>query len=496
MPEHQDGSPEQETKRICAWCVGNPWLTAQVEQQGHLSLCTYCCEMRRAVPLESLAGWTHQVINAHFRLTPNHPTEPDEFITIAMGLDWERRGCSPTEVVAQEAGLAEEIADDVVRLLSGLHTFGAVREGEEDPYDKYETRYEAVGPNPDIFWSLWNRVPNEIRHRARFFNADAEGVLDNIFGDLSTLRTEHGTLVIRDLGSSGQDTFIWRARTALSRENAESILESPAQELGPPPREYATAGRMNPEGIPVFYGAMDLTTCIAEIRPPVGSYVVAGRFKLLKAVRVLDMDLLQEVYAEPNYFHPQYVDLSNRIAFLKQLVAELARPIMPGDETKEYLATQIVAEYLAQKTSPRLDGILFRSSQMNVQDKNGSSQESVEDRNIVLFNHASRVEPIIVPDGITIEARFPLYNDEDDDEIPTITVWELVIADPQGQPEIATTPDINACQNGSANAPQEDLLPTLQIDIDSIVVLDIHRMKPIYTKMSTECVRRNKCDIL
>ena len=495
MPEHQDGSPEQGTKSICAWCVGNPWLTAQVEQQGHLGSCTYCFGRRRTVPLESLAGWTHQVISAHFVLTPNHPTEPDDFIIIAMGMDWERRGGSPTEIIAEEAGLVEEIANDILSLLSDLHTFDAVREGEEDPYDKYETRYEAVGPNPEIFWSLWNSVPNEIRHRARFFNADAERILGNIFGDLATLQTEHGTPVIRNLGSSGQDTFIWRARTALSRETAEYILESPAQELGPPPRENATAGRMNPEGIPVFYGAMDLTTCIAEIRPPVGSYVVAGRFKLLKAVRVLDMDLLQEAYAEPNYFDPQYVDLSNRIAFLKQLVAELARPVMPGDETKEYLATQIVAEYLAQKTSPRLDGILFRSSQMNVQDKSASSEESVEDRNIVLFNYASRVEPFMVPHGVTVEARLPLHNDEDDDEISTITVWEFVIADSQGQPEVATAPDIEALHHGSADAPQEDLPPSLQIDIDSIVVLDIHRMKPVYTKMSTERVRRNKCDI-
>ena len=495
MPEHQDESLEQETKRICAWCVGNPWLTTQVEQLGHLGLCAYCWERRRTVPLELLADWAHQVIGSHFVPTPDHPTEPDEFITIALGLDWERAGCSPTQIVAQEAGLEESIAKDVVSLLSDFHSFTARREGSEDPYDDYETRYEAVEPDPKMFWNLWNRVPNEIRHRARFFNTDAERALDNIFGDLSTLQTEHGAPVTRELGASGQDTFVWRARTALSREKAEFILESPAQELGPPPRENATSGRMNPEGIPVFYGAMDLATCIAEVRPPVGSYVVAGRFKLLKAVRILDMDLLQEVYAEPNYFDPHYVDLSNRIAFLKQLVGELARPVMPGDEAREYLATQIVAEYLAQKTSPRLDGILFRSSQMNVQEQNESSEEQVEDRNVVLFNHASRVEPIVVTDGVTIEARLPSQNDEDDDENPTITVWELVEADSQGEPEVATTADIKTHQDRTADPPQENLAPTLQLDIDSIVVLDIHRMKPAYTKMSTERQRHNKSDL-
>ena len=446
--------------------------------------------------MESFANWVHLVISEHFVLTPADPTEPDDFITIALGLDWEREGCSPTEIVAQEAGLEQSIASDVVGLLSDFHSFGAVREGEEDPYDDHETRYEAVGPNPETFRRLWDRVPDEISHRARFFNAEAELVLDNIFADLATLTTEHGTPVVRELASSGEDTFLWRARTALSRERAESILESPAERLGPPPADYATAGRMNPEGIPVFYGAMDLATCIAEVRPPVGSYVVAGRFKLLKAVRVLDMNLLQEAYAEPNYFDPSYVDLSNRIAFLKQLVDELARPVMPGDEAKEYLATQIVAEYLAHKTSPRVDGILFRSSQMGGPDPDEPSPEHVDDRNVVLFNHASIVEPIVAPEGVAVEARIPAHDDDEDDETPTVIIWELVDTDSQRQPEAANRAESDAPRGNIEDSEREDDPPTLQLDVDSIVVLDIHRMKPFYTEMPTERVRHNKSDLL
>ena len=414
MPEFEERLYQQEGKRICAWCVGNPWLTAQIEQQGHMGVCTYCYQSRRGVPLESFANWVHLVLSEHFALTAPGPTEPDDFITIALGLDWERAGCSPTAIVAQEAGLEEHIAKDVIHLLSEFHSFGARREGEEDPYDDHETRYEVVAPDPEAFRRLWDRVPNEISHRARFFNAEAELVLNDIFADLATLTTEDGTLVVRRLASSGEDTYLWRVRTALSREKAESILETPAQELGPPPADYATAGRMNPEGIPVFYGAMDLATCLAEVRPPVGSYVVAGRFKLLKPVRVLDMNLLQEAYAEPNYFDPNYVELSNRIAFLRQLVDELARPIMPGDEAKEYLATQIVAEYLAHKTNPRVDGILYRSSQMGGPGPDETSLEQVDDRNVVLFNHASTVEPIMAPEGVAVEARIPAHDDDED----------------------------------------------------------------------------------
>ena len=445
--------------------------------------------------MESLADWVHDVIRARFVLTPDHPTEPDDFITIALGLNWERAGCSPTEIVAEEAGLEERAARDVVRCLSGFHSFGAFRDGVEDPYNNYEARYEAVGPNPEVFWDLWDRVPDEIRHRARFFNTETERVLDNIFGDLSTLTTEHGTPVVREVGSSGEGEFIWRARPALSRQKAECILESPAQRLGPPPAENATAGRMNPEGIPVFYGAMDLATCVAEVRPPVGSFVVAGKFKLLRAVRVLDMNVLQEAYAEPNYFDPGYVDLSNRIAFLKQLVVELARPVMPGDEAKEYLATQIIAEYLAHKTSPRLDGILFRSSQMGGPNHQDPSQPQVDDRNVVLFNHASIVEPIAIPDGVAVEARIPSHDHDEDDETPNVIIWELVDTDTPRQPEPVSGADVNTRRRRVENAVREAVPPTVRLDVDSIVVLEIHRMKPIHTKMSTQRVRRNKSDL-
>ena len=54
---------------------------------------------------------------------------------------------------------------------------------------------------------------------------------------------------------------------------------------------------------------------------------------------------------------------------------------MPHEETREYLCSQIVAEYLANRFDGGLDGIIFRSAQ-----RGGTGN------NVVLFNHASRVK--------------------------------------------------------------------------------------------------------
>ena len=40
---------------------------------------------------------------------------------------------------------------------------------------------------------------------------------------------------------------------------------------------------MNAQGIAVFYGAGDVETALAEVRPPVGSRVVTAEFEIIRA---------------------------------------------------------------------------------------------------------------------------------------------------------------------------------------------------------------------
>ena len=108
---------------------------------------------------------------------------------------------------------------------------------------------------------------------------------------------------------------------------------------------------MNAAGIPVFYGALDEDTCVAEVRAPVGSYVVVAKFEVLQPLRLLDFDSLKKVYVEGSHFDPDYAWRLGRASFLERLVREMSRPVMPGDEAFEYLVTQAVAEYLATKWS-------------------------------------------------------------------------------------------------------------------------------------------------
>ena len=149
----------------------------------------------------------------------------------------------------------------------------------------------------------------------------------------------------------------------------------------------------------MFYGAEDLDTCIAEVRPPVGSYVASAEFEITKTLKILDLEQMRALYLRgASVFQPDYKSLVERADFLGELVEILSRPIMPRDERLDYLPTQAVAEYLSEKFEPPIDGLRFPSAQTG-----GTG------RNVVLFPKSSAVEP----DEVTGEYDAYLPHDED-----------------------------------------------------------------------------------
>ena len=274
---------DNDTQYICHACIGDEYLSNEVETQGVTNQCGYCGEMRNSLTIGDLADRIHNALQEHYELTPDGPVDWYEHYKASEG-EWERRGDPAEWVIAEAAGLDEKPAKDVTELLSAQHGYWAIREeGREDPYG-YDATYERREPNDREFLYTWAEFRREIRSRSRFFSTESEGMLNFIFGDLYVHVSIGDRPVVREINPDGEDASIWRGRAALSAEELRSILASPSRELGPPPSRLAKAGRMNPQGISVFYGAMDKHTCMAEVRAPVGSGVVVGKFELLRTI--------------------------------------------------------------------------------------------------------------------------------------------------------------------------------------------------------------------
>ena len=279
-------------------------MADEVKEELTPALCSYCGKTVEAITLDALADRIHDVFHEHFRLTPGYPDEIYESLQASEG-EWERRGNAVDILVGDMAGLDQGVAGDLTSLLSGRHTYAAAKEGEENPYG-LEAMYEEREPFDLAFRLTWAEFRREIRSRSRFLSKDTENMMADIFGDLSALKTYGNRSVILEISPNDQDSFFWRGRTALSSQKLEDILMSPAQELGSPPSQLAKAGRMNPQGISVFYGATERSTCISELRPPVGSSVTIGKFELLRSVNLLDLGALAEAYVDTSYFDPDY----------------------------------------------------------------------------------------------------------------------------------------------------------------------------------------------
>jgi len=238
-------------------------------------------------------------------------------------------------------------------------------------YSKRPYRLDDIGPQ-------WGSFQEGMKHGKRFFNDSAKTFLDWIFKDLgqySASSDEHA--VVRLLTPDGAPP-IYRARTCVATSNMEGIMEDPGRNLAAPPKELAGEGRMNPAGVPAFYGAFERDTCIAELRPPVGGTVVSGQFRLNRVVRVLDFGRFEKADfgPPPSFFDPKHHAKTGRQEFLQYLHNEITIPVLPGAE-RDYLITQVIAEYLATHCKPKIDGVIFKS----VQASTGS--------NIVLFSHVA-----------------------------------------------------------------------------------------------------------
>ena len=467
--------------RVCNNCGKDEILSEEIKEQGKHGICDHCGKPGEIMELEDLAERINDVIQEHFQLTPGYPEEPVELFQYKEGL-WEQRGDQAEILIGDIAGVDEQIAEELTSLLSGKHTYEAAKDGVENPYG-FEAMYEEREAFDLGFQIAWGEFQREILFKSRFFSVTAEHVLASIFEGLEALGTHGNRSIIATIEPCDQEEYIWRGRTAHSTREIENIVKEPVKELGPPPSRSARAGRMNADGISVFYGALEKSTCISELRPPVGSSVVIGKFKVIRTVKLLDLGALADAYVNTSYFDSKFLEHKSRAIFLKRLVREISRPVIPEEERVEYLATQAVAEFLANKACPKLDGIIFPSP-----------QTGGKGRNVVLFNHARGVDGYDLPFNSTIEVSVPDRTDTDDEDTlsDSIFVEETVPSDSSGgePPEsdeekrpLSATLFIEKLLEG----PEEELEPSLRLDIDSLEVIETTGVS--YSSNSRQIVR-------
>jgi hypothetical protein len=475
-----------KAKKLCHRCVGENYLSMEIESKGEPLECSYCNRTANSYRIGEVAKLVEIAFNHHYKLTPAQPNSLEYSLQCdkELGYEWKRNGEPVVDAIMNAADLPEAAAEDVQRILADqyLDTHKA-KIGEETEFCA-GSYYEENGASGQSWQEEWYGFEKSLKTEARFFSRTAARHLASVFSGIETMRTRDDQPLILEAGPGTPLKTIYRARVFQSDKMLEEAIGRPDLHLGPPPAMLASAGRMNAHGISVFYGANDPKVAIAEVRPPVGSKVAVARFEIVRSLRLLDLRALNAACIKGSIFDPQYADRLEHAAFLSLLCQHITKPVMPDDAALDYLPTQAVADFLATEAEILLDGIIFPSVQFGD-----------DELNVALFNKAARVEMMDIPSGTEISTRTG-QNGEDGWEV------EYSVIEQVPPPKDASDEEITADYwlNMSALFNAEDLpldyddrAVSLRIMLDTV---EVHIVQPMKFPIPTEAhsVRRHRLE--
>lgn len=461
---------------ICAACIRERYLSNRIQTEGGSAFCSYCDNEAPTFSVEEVANLIEIAFENHYEITPTEPDGLEDSMhrDPESNYEWERRGEPAIWAIARAAKVDEKVATDIQLVLEDRHfDHEAAKMGEESPFASESHHAEKDAGHGD-FLNEWNKFVHGLKTEKRFFSSSAKSTLDQIFSGVSEFQSIIGGPVVMTIGPETNISTLYRARVFAGQEEVlKEALKDPARHLGTPPANAAGSGRMNAQGIAVFYGARDTKTALAETRPPVGSKVAIASFHILRPLRLLNLPALRYVATPGSIFDPATIARTQRGNFLEVLSQQMSRPVMPHEEVFEYLPTQAVADYLANEL--RLDGIIFSS----IQTGEASS-------NVVLFHHAARVKEVELPKGTEVE----VYLETGDSEgSPDYTVWEKTPAPSPSIDHLPRTHQGNGVLVRRFNEKLDVRLPALGIDCQSII---IHHVGAVRFSTEQYAVARHK----
>lgn len=189
----------------------------------------------------------------------------------------------------------------------------------------------------------WEVFANELKQNNRFFlnkNIDLEFIEVNL---LRLAKTYY------------PDTSFYRSRIG--------NVPIPLNQLGKPPKQFATSGRANPEGIPYLYVSDSVKTTIYETRSSLYDRLTVGTFKLNAPLQVISLNKIEELgpfeIKEKGFEIDEFINVR---PYLLKLQSELSKPIRKQDSALDYLPTQYLCEFIKLKG---YDAIEYKSAMHN-----------------------------------------------------------------------------------------------------------------------------------
>lgn len=202
-------------------------------------------------------------------------------------------------------------------------------------------------------WNAYDKFAYTVKYLNRnIFSEDLKDFLETLYATSE-----------RRLKTIAEGEYLYRSQLGCDfvdkKINGETIhgVEFPFGKMRMLPRSrQAREGRANSKGIPVLYTSDNKNTALAEARPWLGSIISLAYLEVKKELRIVNFcsDFKKSFY----YFEEPDPETREKIIW-KQIDTAFSQPNIMSEDTSEYAATQVIAEFLKYKG---YDGIAYRSS--------------------------------------------------------------------------------------------------------------------------------------
>lgn len=345
MRDEDRGWSDPET-HVCLSCVGqDTYLRSLVRKGLTTNTCNYCeSKSRKAAPVSVIMDAVLRGVKYSFN-------------------DEASAGCPYTkdieiDYLTSEDVLYQVLHSDGVDWPDALVGDVASAFANEGWVEAPDGSWMGAHQHERLHWS-WNSFAEAVKHRSRFHFqtrkrsprwGDDTVAVEDMLPFIGRLVRQHR--MVRKLPMS---TVLHRVRLG--------TWPSSVAELGPPPKELAGAGRMNPAGIPYLYLAFDEKTALAETRSKAGVAATISSWSPARDLHVID---LLSLPACPSIFSEMRHEY-DLVQFLWAFVSEITQSVAhDGREHIEYVPTQVVSEYFAQAFQygdrKRVDGLIYPSA--------------------------------------------------------------------------------------------------------------------------------------
>ena len=313
----------------CIDCFSDNQIRTIISRLNHEGNCDFCGKKNIKVYSVTGNGDIEELIGSVIEVySVVEPDNTGKLLNDALYEDWDIFAVPP-EIIQR---LVEALC--VIRFREKPQLFSSPMFIPESHDDAYLSEF-CITRNKS-----WREFAEAIKYQNRFYNSIFNP--DALASFLSYL-----------VKSYPAGTVMYRARISKDKQGFRY------DEMGAPPREKRTAGRVNPEGVGVLYLSSKDITALYEARSNIYDYVTVGNFKLSRDIRVINLAGISSIspfiYKVTNDLQQYAV---NQLC-LKEIAEDIGKPLRRNDSPLEYLPTQIVSEFIK---SQGYDGVEYAST--------------------------------------------------------------------------------------------------------------------------------------